>query len=144
VTDGLALDGAALILIDVQRGFDDPGWGTRNNAACEANIEALLSHWRARERPFYGEPDLHEWLQGSRIQRLVIAGITTNHCCETTARMAGNLGYEAFFALDATHTFDRRAPSGRTLSADELAETTATNLDGEFASVVTTRELLAG
>ena len=74
----------------------------------------------------------------------MIAGITTNHCCETTARMAGNLGYETFFALDATHTFHRRAPSRRTLTADELAESTATNLDGEFASVVTTRELMTG
>jgi nicotinamidase-related amidase len=185
VTDGLALDGAALLLIDVQQGFDDPGWGPRNNDACEANIEALLSHWRARERPvifvrhdslepgssleagtpgnafkdmiagepdllvtkhvnsaFYGEPDLHAWLQRSQIHRVVIAGITTNHCCETTARMAGNLGYETFFALDATHTFERTAPGGRTLSAAELAEATATNLDGEFASVVNTRALL--
>jgi nicotinamidase-related amidase len=185
VTDGLALDGAALLLIDVQCGFDDPAWGTRNNAACEANIGALLLHWRGCERPivfvrhdslepgssltagtpgnafkdvitgnpdllvtkqvnsaFYGEPDLHGWLQRSRIHRVVIAGITTNHCCETTARMAGNLGYETFFALDATHTFDRRAPSGRLLGADALAEATATNLDGEFASVVSTRELL--
>jgi nicotinamidase-related amidase len=185
VTDGLGLDGAALILIDVQRGFDDPEWGARNNEACEANIEALLSHWRARGRPvvfvrhdspepgsplaaatpgnafqdvitgdpdllvtkdvnsaFYGEPDLHDWLQRSQINQLVIAGITTNHCCETTARMAGNLGYETFFALDATRTFERRGPSGRTLSADQLAEATATNLDGEFATVINTRELL--
>ncbi len=185
MTDGLTLDGAALVLVDVQRGFDDPAWGTRNNEACEANIGALLSHWRARDRPivfvrhdslepgsplaigtsgnafkdmitgepdllvtkhvnsaFYGRPDLHDWLQGSGIHRLVIAGITTNHCCETTARMAGNLGYETFFALDSTHTFDRRAPSGRTLSADELAEATATNLHGEFASIVNTGELL--
>lgn len=185
MTARLALDGAVLLLIDVQRGFDDAGWGTRNNEACEANIEALLSHWRARGRPivfvrhdslepgsplaagtsgnafkdvitgepdllvtkhvnsaFYGDPDLHDWLQRSRIHRLVIAGITTNHCCETTARMAGNLGYETFFALDATHTFQRLAPSGQTLSADQLAEATATNLHGEFASVINTRELL--
>ena len=44
--------------------------------------------------------------------RVVIAGITTNHCCETTARFAGNLGYRTLFALDATHTFDRAAPDG--------------------------------
>ena len=38
---------------------------------------------------FYGDPDLHAWLQARDIQQLVLCGITTNHCCETTARMAG-------------------------------------------------------
>ena len=43
--------GAALIVIDVQRGFDDPVWGDRDNPACEANIGALIEHWRALDRP---------------------------------------------------------------------------------------------
>jgi nicotinamidase-related amidase len=30
----------------------------------------------------------NHWLQRSQVSGLVIAGITTNHCCETTARMA--------------------------------------------------------
>jgi len=179
------IEKAALVLIDVQRGFDDPVWGTRNNPACEANVATLLAHWRERGRPvvfvrhdssepgsplaggsagndfkdvitgepellvvkstnsaFYGEPDLDRWLRQSGIDTLVIAGITTNHCCETTARMAGNLGYETFFALDATHTFERRAPSGRIIGADELSAVTAANLDGEFATVVSTEDLL--
>jgi nicotinamidase-related amidase len=68
---------------------------------------------------------------------MVIAGMTTNHCCETTARMAGNLGYETFFALDAAHTRDRRAPGGQVLTADALALATATNLHGELARPVT-------
>src|SRR4051794_33827977 len=51
---------------------------------------------------FYGTPDLHAWLQEAGIKDVVIAGITTNHCCETTARMAGNLGYGTMFVLDAT------------------------------------------
>jgi nicotinamidase-related amidase len=41
----------ALIVVDVQQAFDDPSWGTRNNTACEANIAALIEHWRAEERP---------------------------------------------------------------------------------------------
>ena len=44
---------------------------------------------------------------GARHHELVLCGITTNHCCETTARMGGNLGYDVRFVLDATHTFDR-------------------------------------
>jgi hypothetical protein len=47
-------------------------------------------------------------------------------------------------ALDATHTFDRVGPDGVPLTADELARATATNLHGEFAEVVSTRELVAG
>jgi nicotinamidase-related amidase len=170
---------AALLVIDVQKGFDDlEYWGPRNNPECEANIAALLARWRETDRPvvfvrhdsaepqsplrpdnpgnafkdvvtgdpdvviskhtnscFYGDPDLHAWLQERGIQQLVLCGITTNHCCETTARMAGNLGYDVRFVLDATHTFDRGD-----LSADQLAHATATNLDGEFATIVSTEE----
>ena len=91
---------------------------------------------------FHGTPDLHAWLTARGIRGLVIAGITTNHCCETTARVGGNLGYDVLFAIDATHTFDRRGPDGTTLTADELARATATNLHGEFATVVTTVQIL--
>ena len=51
--------------------------------------------------------------------------------------MAGNLGYDTWFVRDATHTFDR---SG--VTADELARITDVNLDGEFATVVGTSEML--
>jgi nicotinamidase-related amidase len=171
----------ALLVVDVQRGFDDAGyWGPRNNPACEDNVAALIAHARERDWPlvyvrhdsteehsplrpdhpgnafkevvtgdpdvvvskrtnscFYGEPDLHAWLQARRIKELVLCGITTNHCCETTARMAGNLGYDVRFVIDATHTFDRGD-----MTADQLAHATATNLNGEFATVVTTAAVL--
>lgn len=91
---------------------------------------------------FHGTPDLNGWLLQRELAGIVVAGITTNHCCETTARVGGNLGYRVLFALDATHTFDRHSPDGRLVSADELAVVTATNLDGEFATVVNTAHLL--
>jgi nicotinamidase-related amidase len=176
----------ALLVIDVQRAFDDPSWGTRNNPACEDNIAALIAGWRAKRWPlvyvrhdsrepdstlhpeqsgnafkeivtgepdllvvknvnsaFYGTPDLHEWLQSQQLGRVAICGITTNHCCETTARMAGNLGYETLFVLDATHTFARQDLQGRWLSADELARVTGANLHDEFAEVTDTKDVLA-
>ena len=175
-------DGLALVLVDVQRGFDDATWwGRRNNPACERNIAALLATWRNAGRPvvfvrhdsrdtrsplhpsqpgnafkpeltgtpdllvtktvnssFHGAPDLHDWLRRERLDGIVIAGITTNHCCETTARVGGNLGHRVLFALDATLTFDRCGPDGDVVAADDLARVTATNLHDEFATVMNT------
>ncbi len=91
---------------------------------------------------FHGSPDLQAWLAGEGIERIVVCGITTNHCCETTARVGGNLGLDVWFAIDATHTFDRTGPDGTTMTADELARATATNLHDEFATVVSTAEVL--
>jgi nicotinamidase-related amidase len=86
---------------------------------------------------FHGEPDLHGWLQAGGIDTVVVCGITTNHCCETTARVASDFGYETWFVRDATHTFDRGG-----IAAAELALITDVNLDGEFATVVGTSEML--
>ena len=91
---------------------------------------------------FHGTPDLHAWLLDRGLSGIVVCGITTNHCCETTARVGGNLGHDVLFVLDATHTFDRTGPDGTHLTADELARATATNLHGEFATVVSTRDLV--
>lgn len=176
----------ALVVVDAQRGFDDPRWGPRNNPACDANIAALVDGWHAAGRQvvyvrhdsaeagsplraggygnelkpylsmppdllvtksvnsaFHGRPDLHQWLRDRHLDGIVVCGITTNHCCETTARVAANLGHRVLFALDATHTFDRIGPDGRTVSADQLAYITATNLQGEFAEVVATADILS-
>lgn len=93
---------------------------------------------------FYGTPDLNAWLRERRIEEVVICGITTNQCCETTARMAGNLGFRTLFALDATHAFDRTALDGGVIPADEISRVTAANLEGEFATVVPTSALVNG
>lgn len=108
-----------------------------------AAIEPALLVTKTVNSAFYGEPDLQAWLQGAGITDLVICGIQTNMCVETTARMAGNLGYDVTVAIDATHTFDLTGSDGSVLTADELSRATAVNLSGgEFAKVVTTAELL--
>jgi nicotinamidase-related amidase len=93
---------------------------------------------------FYGTPDLDAWFKANRITQFVLAGIQTNMCVETSARMGGNLGYDVLLALDATHTFDLTGPNGWRLSAAELARASAVSLHGGgFARVVTTDELVA-
>jgi nicotinamidase-related amidase len=91
---------------------------------------------------FYGTPDLHLWLSKRDYRRVVICGITTNLCCETTARMAGNLGYQVDFIIDATNAFDRRDLDGGLIPAAQVMQMTAANLHGEFAQVMTTSEWL--
>jgi len=41
----------ALLVIDVQKGLDEPSYGKRNNPQAESNIALLLSAWRKHERP---------------------------------------------------------------------------------------------
>jgi nicotinamidase-related amidase len=108
-----------------------------------AAVEPALVIAKTVNSAFYGTPDLHSWLQERTIGQLFIVGIQTNMCCETTARMAGNLGYEVFFVLDATHTFDLKSDEGDKMTANELSRATAVNLSGgDFATVVNTAEVV--
>jgi nicotinamidase-related amidase len=180
-------NGAALIVVDVQRAFDDAGfWGRRNNPDCEQNVAALIDAWRERGHPvvfvrhdsreehsplrpghpgnefkdvirgepdllvvksvnsaFHGEPDLERWLKAEDVEGIVVCGIQTNMCCETTARVGANLGFDLRFVLDATYTFDLTDRNGVTITAGELTRVTAANLDPEFGRVLTTSDVIA-
>lgn len=175
----------ALIVIDVQVGFDDPKWGARNNPDAEPNVARLLTAWRESERPIFhvqhlsteeGSPlqpglpgveikeiakplwhepvitkrvnsafigtDLEARLKQRGIGTVVICGLTTNHCVETTTRMAGNLGFVTYLAGDACATFDRVGPDGVHYPAAHIHALSLANIHGEFATVRSTSEML--
>lgn len=91
---------------------------------------------------FIGTP-LKELLDKEHIDTVVVLGITTNHCVSTTARMASNLGYDTYVIEDATATFDLVGIDGHKYSADLIHKTALANLNGEFATIWSTEELLA-
>lgn len=86
---------------------------------------------------------LEEGLRRDDARTLVLAGITTNHCVETTARMAGNLGFDTRLVEDACYTFDRIGHGGQRETAEAIHAMTLSNLDGEFATIETTNSVLA-
>jgi nicotinamidase-related amidase len=86
---------------------------------------------------------LEVWLTENGIGRLIISGIRTEQCCETTARHASDLGWCIDYVLDATLTFDMQQPDGSPLSAADIKARTATVLHGRFATVCTVEEALA-
>ena len=176
---------AALVIVDLQKAFDDPRYAPRNNPQAEANAGRVLAAWRATGRPVIHvqhlsrEPDspyrpgqpgcdfkdevrpqagelvvqkstnnafldtgLGPYLDDKEIHTLVVIGVATNNSVDATVRMAGNLGYETFLVADATATADKTDLAGRIWRAEEIQALTLANLNGEYATVLSTEEIL--
>lgn len=105
-------------------------------AAGEAVIEKTVNS------AFIGT-SLETDLRRAGCRGLVIAGLTTNHCVSTTARMAGNLGFATWVVSDATAAFDRLGHDGVLRSAEQIQAVALSDLHGEFATVVDTAAVIA-
>jgi len=86
---------------------------------------------------------LDVWLTEQGIGRLIISGIRTEQCCETTTRHASDLGWAIDYVTDATHTFDMVQPDGSPLNVADIKSRTATVLSGRFATLCTVELALA-
>jgi nicotinamidase-related amidase len=182
---------AALLVVDVQYGHDDPRFGRRNNPDAEARIAELIDAWRTTGRPIYHiqhlslnpasvfhesnhgsvikdivqpldrEPliqkhtnsafigtDLEEILHARGIDTVVVTGLTTPHCVSSTARMAGNLGFNTYVVSDATAanegTVDFNFPGAQKIEAapDVVHTISLATINGEFAHVVDSSTVL--
>jgi len=100
--------------------------------------------------------NLQHLLTRAGIAEVMICGVRTEQCCETTARLASDLGYRVVFVVDATATTplpDPSAPAGRsleeiladpaTLAPAEIIRRTVYALAGRFATVRTVAETVA-
>jgi nicotinamidase-related amidase len=86
---------------------------------------------------------LETWLIQNGIRRLIVSGVRTEQCCETTARHASDLGFEVDYVTDATLTFDMmHAAREIRVSADDIKLRTELVLAGRFATICTVEEAL--
>jgi nicotinamidase-related amidase len=74
---------------------------------------------------------------------VIVSGIRTEQCCETTTRHASDSGYKVDYVTEATLTFPMVHPkTGRTFSAEEIKEKTELVLGDRFARIATVEHAL--
>jgi nicotinamidase-related amidase len=137
---------AGLPVFYVLHSDEDPGW---EKASPHYKLMSFLS-------PRPGEPvlekitrnvftstNLAELLLEKGIRRLVITGIQTEQCCETSARVAADLGYAVDFVTEATMTFPIAHTDDPTkeLGTDAIVERTEYALRDRFAKIRTVADL---
>jgi nicotinamidase-related amidase len=81
-------------------------------------------------------------LREAGIDQLIIVGVATHNSVESTARTAGNLGFDTWVAEDACFTFDKADFFGGPRSAEDVHAMSLGNLHGEYATVVSTAQIL--
>ncbi len=104
-------------------------------------FEAAASFEKHRHSALVGT-GLAVWLHQQGVRRLIVAGIRTEQCCETTTRHASDEGWEVDFVTEATLTFDMLTPDGQPLSAALIKQRTSTVLAGRFATLCTAAQAL--
>ncbi|MGE8151336.1 cysteine hydrolase family protein [Pseudomonas vancouverensis] len=87
---------------------------------------------------------LEAFLREAQIGQLFIVGVATNNSVESTARTAGNLGFDTWVIEDACFTFDKADFFGNARSAEDVHAMSLGNLHGEYATVVSSDQILAG
>jgi nicotinamidase-related amidase len=139
-------------LVDAARTAGDQViWVLHTEPGSDTVFDPANGHVRLIDglKPEGGEPTLYKTahnaftttnlaqrLTGAGIRELVVCGIRTEQCCETTARVGSDLGYDITFVTEATAT-QPITLAGKTLGVDEIKERTEFALAGRFATIAT-------
>lgn len=146
------IEGAAAHGVPVVRIFHRAGPETPDNPFSAASgrvrplaglaaFEATATFTKSRHSALVGT-GLDVWLTQHGIGRLIVSGIRTEQCCETTTRHASDLGFQVDYVTDATLTFDMQHEDGSPLPASAIKARTAAVLKGRFATLCSVDEAL--
>ncbi len=83
------------------------------------------------------------WLTQHGTRRLIVCGIRTEQCCETTTRHASDRGWLVDYVTEATLTFAMTSAYGRRYTPAEIKAHTELVLTGRFATIATVEEALS-
>lgn len=179
-------DHAALVIVDFQKGIDDPAWGRRNNPEAEERASDLLEKWRELGWPIvhvqhlstepqspyrpgqsgcdfketlsphagemviqkrtnnaFIDTGLQASLRDRSVTDVIIVGVLLHNSVDATVRMSGNLGFQTWLVEDATASVDLLDLQGRHWPAEDVHAISLAQLNGEYAQVVSTSQLLA-
>jgi nicotinamidase-related amidase len=90
----------------------------------------------------FRDTELHQFLQSQKIEQLVIVGMMTHHCVDTTVRAAFDLGYSNILLYDCCAT-KALVFNGETIPANIVQSTFIASLGGGFANVISSTEYLS-
>ena len=144
-------------LVDTARAAGDAViWVLHTEPGSDTVFDPANGHVRLIDglKPEPGEPTLYKTahnaftttnlaqrLTEAGIRELVVCGIRTEQCCETTARVGADLGYDITFVTEATAT-QPITLGGRTLGVQEIKERTEFALAGRFATIATIADVV--
>lgn len=95
----------------------------------DSNLGSVL---RKSQYDAFFDTNLESWLKDRNVSQVVICGVMTHLCCETTARSAFMRGFEVFFTIDGTATYN-----------EKFHRATLSNLSHGFARPMLVSDVLA-
>lgn len=128
----------------LSRSPDSVFWPGQSGVEVQPRFEPLAGEWLVQKQvpDAFSGTRLEEDLRRAGVGQLVIVGVATHNSVESTARTAGNLGFDTWVAEDACFTFDKTDYFGNAHSAAEVHAMSLGNLHGEYATVVGVKRIL--